>query len=68
MRRKLSITLERASATGQRVVTYWLDDAGVEFEEQNNGVLVIDDGEKGTFIRRFNPNAWQSYTLEVVDD
>lgn len=67
MQRKLSITLERPDAGGSRSVTYWLDQAGLEFEEQNNGVLVVDDGETGTFIRRFNPNAWQSYTLEVVE-
>lgn len=72
MQRRLTINLERADHTGTRRVVWDLDLDGYQFYEQENGVLVVDDdgaaGGEGSFITRYNPNAWQSYTLEVIDD
>lgn len=68
MNRKLTIDLSTADPRGRRRVAYWLDqaDAELNFEEEENGVLMLAQ-QDGTWFQRYNPHAWQNYVLEDLD-
>lgn len=63
---RLTVEFEKANSDGTRTATWTIQDGGWQFEEQENGVLFIWNGE--THIHKINPHAWQTYSLEAIND
>lgn len=63
---RLTVEFEKATPEGSRTATWSIEENGWQFEEQENGVLMLYKGEN--LIHKINPMAWQTYSLEVIDD